>query len=61
MRKERRTARGFVGGAIGTLVLTGFEVLETELLTRSSPQEAATDPTLGLLGADEPPRIDLSS
>lgn len=27
--KERRTARGFLAGAIGTLVLTGFEVLET--------------------------------
>jgi len=176
-RKERRTTRGFVAGAIGTLVLTGFEVLETgwfggptlyaagpvarglaarftrwklvgrgqamaglllrwtygpcigavyarirpslplsvpaaavclaggifgfelltmpalgatpplrnwdhpqlgmlaahtlsyglgtalayDLLTRSSPQEAATDPTLGQLGPDEPPRIDLSS
>jgi hypothetical protein len=27
--KHRRTARGFLAGAIGTLVLTGFEVLET--------------------------------
>ena len=27
--KDRRTARGFLAGAIGTLVLTGFEVLET--------------------------------
>jgi hypothetical protein len=27
--KDRRTARGFLAGAIGTLVLTGFELLET--------------------------------
>src|SRR5215218_9429575 len=27
--KTRRTARGYLAGAIGTLVLTGFELLET--------------------------------
>ena len=52
--RDRRSARGFLAGAIGTLVLTGFEVFEAGWL--GGPTLYAAGPVARGLAAWRCPR-----